>query len=366
MIPYADLRAQYHSLKPEIQAAIERVLESSAFILGGEVEAFENEFAAYQQSRHAIGVNSGTSALHLSLLAAGIGPGDEVITVPFTFVASVAAILYTGARAVYVDIDPVTFNMDPERIERAITPRTKAILPVHLYGQPADMDPILDIASRRNLVVIEDACQAHGAEYKGRRVGAMGDIGCFSFYPAKNLGAFGEGGCVTTNREDLAARVRSLRNWGQKDRYLYADRGYNYRMEGLQGAVLRVKLRHLDAWTKARRSRAALYCRELESSGIETPREMPYARHVYHVYSVVSPRREELRQALADQGIQTAVHYPLPVHLHEVYRDSDFPLGSLPHAEKAAQQVLCLPVYPELSEASVKEVAAALKAVPVS
>jgi dTDP-4-amino-4,6-dideoxygalactose transaminase len=366
MIPYADLKAQYLSIKSEIDEAVARVFESSSFILGSEVEAFEAEFAAYQQARHAIGVNSGTSALHLSLLAAGVGPGDEVITVPFTFVASVAAILYTGARPVYADIDPVTYNMDPTLIERAITPRTRAILPVHLYGQSADMDPILEIARRRNLVVIEDACQAHGAEYKGKRVGALGDIGCFSFYPAKNLGAYGEGGCVVTNRDDLAAKVRSLRNWGQKDRYLYVDRGYNYRLEGLQGAILRVKLRHLDAWTEARRSRAALYAKELTGSGLGIPREMPYARHVYHVYGISSPRREELRKTLTDHGIQTAVHYPLPIHLHEVYRDPAFPEGSLPHAEEAARRVLCLPIYPELPDTAVREVCATLRAIPAA
>lgn len=361
MIPYADLKAQYLALKPEILAAVERVLENSAFILGSEVEAFENEFAAHQKARHAIGVNSGTSALHLALLAAGIGPGDEVITVPFTFVASVAAILYTGARPVYVDIDPLSFNMDPALIERAITPRTKAILPVHLYGQSADMDPILEIARRHKLVVIEDACQAHGAEYKGQRVGALGDIGCFSFYPAKNLGAAGEGGCVVTNRDDLAAKVRSLRNWGQKDRYIYEDRGYNYRLEGIQAAILRVKLKHLEAWTEARRSRASLYRRELKGADVQAPQEMPYARHVYHVFAITSPRREELRQALTSKGVQTAVHYPVPVHLHDVYRDPAFPAGSLPVSEEAARHVLCLPIYPELPDASVWEVAGLLR-----
>lgn len=362
MVLYADLKAQYLTIKEEIDAAIARAVDTSSFILGSEVEAFEQEFAAYQNARHAIGVNSGTSALHLALLAAGVGPGDEVITVPFTFVASVAAILYTGARAVYVDIDPVTFNMNPAQIERAITPRTKAILPVHLYGQPADLDPILKIARAHNLIVIEDAAQAHAAEYRGRRVGAIGDIGCFSFYPAKNLGAFGEGGCVTTNRDDFAEKIRSLRNWGQKDRYMYVDRGYNYRLEGIQGAVLRVKLRHLDKWTEARRSRAALYSKELEGANISLPQEMPYARHVYHVFSVRSPRRDGLRQALADLGIQTAVHYPLPIHLHDVYRDPAFPEGSLPHSEEAARRVLCLPVYPELSDEAVREVSSALRA----
>jgi dTDP-4-amino-4,6-dideoxygalactose transaminase len=361
MVPYADLKAQYLSIKDEIDAAIARVVDTTSFILGSEVDAFEQEFAAYQQARHTIGVNSGTSALHLALLAAGVGPGDEVITVPFTFVATVAAILYAGAKPVYVDIDPVTFNMDPSLIERAITPRTKAILPVHLYGQPADMDRILEIARHHNLVVIEDAAQAHAAEYKGRRVGAIGDIGCFSFYPAKNLGAFGEGGAVTTNRDDFAAKIRSLRNWGQRDRYLYVDRGYNYRLEGMQGAILRVKLRHLDKWTEARRSRAKLYAKELAGTSLGIPQEMPYARHVYHVYSVRTEGRNALKQKLADRGIQTAAHYPLPIHLHDVYRDPAFPEGSLPHSEAAARQVLCLPVYPELSDDSVREVAAALK-----
>ena len=247
MIPFADLKAQYLSIKDEIDAAIAGTLESSQFILGKEVAAFEEEFAAFQKAAHAIGTNSGTSALHLALLAAGVGAGDEVITTPFTFVATAAAILYAGARPVYVDIDPETYNLDPARIAAAITPRTKAIVPVHLFGHPADMDPILEIARRRGLVVIEDACQAHAAEYKGRRVGGIGDIGCFSFYPGKNLGAYGEAGCVTTNNPELARTVRLLRNWGEESRYHHILRGYNYRMEGLQGAILRVKLRHLES-----------------------------------------------------------------------------------------------------------------------
>src|SRR5450631_3803663 len=249
MIPFIDLAAQYHDLKPEIDAAIARVFESSQFILGQETEAFEEEFAAYCDVQHAIGVNSGTSALHLALLAAGIGPGDEVITVPFTFVATVAAIGYSGAKPVFVDIDPASFTMDVTQLESAITPRTKAIIPVHLYGQSADMDPIMEIARRHNLIVIEDAAQAHGAEYKGRRVGSIGDMGCFSFYPGKNLGAYGEGGAVVTRNPAYEHTIRMLRDWGAEKKYVHQLKGYNYRMEGIQGAILRVKLRYLEGWT---------------------------------------------------------------------------------------------------------------------
>src|SRR5450432_3241446 len=258
-VPYLDLKAQYHSIKPEIDAAISKVLESSEFVLGSEVASFEREFAAYCGTSECIALNSGTSALHLALLAAGVGPGDEVITVPFTFVASVAAVLYTGARPVMVDIDPRSFTLDPAAIEGAITPRTKAILPVHLYGQPADMDPIMEAARRHKLVVIEDAAQAHGAKYRGRPVGSIGDIACFSFYPGKNLGAYGEGGAVTTNNPEYARTMRMLRDWGQDRKYHHVLRGFNYRMEGFQGAILRVKLRHLEAWTEARRTVVAQY-----------------------------------------------------------------------------------------------------------
>ncbi len=253
MIPLADLKAQYHSIKDEIDRAISNVLESSQFILGDEVAAFEAEFAAYCGAACGIGLNSGTSALHLALLAAGVGPGDEVITVPFTFVATVAAIIYTGARPVFVDIEPVSFTIDASRIEAAITPHTKAIVPVHLYGQPADMDPILEIARRRGLVVIEDAAQAHGAAYKGRRAGSLGDMGCFSFYPAKNLGAYGEGGAVVTSNPAYDRTIRILRDWGGGKKYEHLLKGYNYRMDGMQGAILRVKLRRLEAWNEARR-----------------------------------------------------------------------------------------------------------------
>src|SRR6201997_2139958 len=265
-VPYLDLKAQYQSIKPEIDAAIARVLDSCQFILGAEVAAFEKEFAAYSGAQHGIGLNSGTSALHLALLAAGVGPGDEVITVPFTFVASVAAVVYAGAQPVLVDIDPRSFTMDPATIQAAITPRTKAILPVHLYGQPADMDPITEVARRHGLLVIEDAAQAHGAKYKGRPVGSIGEIACFSFYPGKNLGAYGEGGAVTTSNFEYARTIRMLRDWGQDRKYHHVLRGFNYRMEAFQGAILRVKLRHLEGWTEARRAIVARYNQLLAGS----------------------------------------------------------------------------------------------------
>jgi dTDP-4-amino-4,6-dideoxygalactose transaminase len=315
MIPFVDLKAQYRSIKPEIDEAVARVLESGHFALGPEVAAFEEEFAAYCQAKHAIGVNSGTSALHLALLAAGIGPGDEVITVPHTFVATVAAIHYTGARTVFVDIDPRSFTMDPALIEAAITPRTKAILPVHLYGQMADMDSILEIARKHKLLVIEDAAQAHGAEYRGRRAGSLGDLGCFSFYPGKNLGAYGEGGMVVTNNPEYTRTVRMLRDWGAETKYEHMLKGYNYRLEGMQGAILRVKLRHLEAWTEARRAHATFYDELLTGSGVKTPEAMPYARHVYHIYavrtaqrapgSIASARRPD-RHPLSDLGAPAA------------------------------------------------------------
>ena len=267
MIPFVDLKAQLRPIKAEIVAAIDRVLESGQFVLGAEVEAFEDEFARYCGAQNAVAVNSGTSALHLALLAAGVGPGDEVITVPHTFVATVAAICYTRARPVFVDIEPRSYTIDVGHIEGAVTERTKAILPVHLYGQPADMDPIMDIARRRGLVVIEDAAQAHGAEYKGRRVGSIGDIGCFSFYPGKNLGACGEGGAVTTNNTEYARTIRMLRDWGQDRKYNHALKGFNYRMDGIQGAILRVKLNDLDKWTLARRALATRRPRSWTSPG---------------------------------------------------------------------------------------------------
>ncbi|PWU05302.1 MAG: erythromycin biosynthesis sensory transduction protein eryC1 [Terriglobia bacterium] len=360
MIPMVDLKAQYHSIKQEIDSAIAGVLESSQFVLGREVAAFEAEFAAYCGAPHAIGVNSGTSALHLALLAAGLGPGDEVITVPFTFVASVAAIVYTGARPVFVDIDAQSYTMAVAQIEAAISPRTKAILPVHLYGQPADMDPILEIAKRHRLAVIEDAAQAHGALYKGRPVGTFGELGCFSFYPGKNLGAYGEAGAVVTRNPEHARMVRMLRDWGSEKKYEHLVKGYNYRMEGMQGAILRVKLRHLDRWTEARREHAAQYARLLETAGVRTPQQMAYARHVYTTYTIRTEHRGMLREQLESTGIQTAIHYPIPVHMQPAYADLGYRHGDFPVSEQAAREVLSLPLFPEMTSAQLRSVAEAL------
>jgi dTDP-4-amino-4,6-dideoxygalactose transaminase len=356
MIPFVDLKAQYRSIKPDIDAAVSGILESSQFVLGKEVAAFEEEFAAYSGAQHAIGVNSGTSALHLALLAAGIGPGDEVITIPFTFVATVAAIWYSGAKPVFVDIDPKSFTMDPSLIEAAITERTKAIMPVHLYGQPADMDPILEIARRHGLLVIEDAAQAHGAEYKGKRVGAIGDLGCYSFYPGKNLGAYGEGGAVVTNSPEYTRTIRMLRDWGAERKYQHVLKGYNYRMEGFQGAILRVKLRHIEAWTEARRANAAYYNELLNDSAVAAPQQMAYARHVYHVYAIRHPQREKLQQAIQSHEIQTGIHYPIPVHLLPAYSDLGYHEGDFPHSEQAANEVLSLPMFAELTQSQIKTV----------
>jgi dTDP-4-amino-4,6-dideoxygalactose transaminase len=358
MIPYLDLKAQYHSIKDEIDAAVLRVLDSTQFILGDEVAAFEREFAAYCQASECVGVNSGTSALHLALLAAGIGPGDEVITTPFTFVATVAAIRYAGATPVLVDIEPDYFAIDAARIESAITGKTRAILPVHLYGQPADMTAILEIARRRGLVVIEDAAQAHGSEHHGRRCGSLADIATFSFYPGKNLGAYGEGGAITTTRSDVATTCRILRDWGQAQRYEHRLQGFNYRMDGIQGAVLRVKLRHLEAWTEKRRQVARWYTEVLDHDSVRVPNERPACRHVYHVYVVRSDDRDALRDALSKEGIQTGIHYPIPVHLQPAHADLGYRAGDFPIAEAAAREVLSLPIFPEMTRGQVETVAA--------
>jgi dTDP-4-amino-4,6-dideoxygalactose transaminase len=362
VIPFVDLKAQYASIKTEVNAAIQGILDSCQFTLGSEVAAFEEEFAAYSQAKFGIGVNTGTSALHLALLAANIGPGDEVITVPFTFVATVSAIHYTGAKPVFVDIDPKTYTMDPTQLEAAITKKTKAIIPVHLYGQPADMDPILAIAKRHGLVVIEDACQAHGAEYKGRRAGSIGDMGCFSFYPGKNLGAYGEGGMVTTSNPEFTRTIRMLRDWGAEKKYHHVLKGYNFRLEGIQGAVLRVKLRYLEGWTEARRTAAGHYDRLLAGSGVPTPFAAAHARHVYHVYAIRTQHRAEWQQGLQAHGIQSGIHYPIPVHLLPAFADLGYKAGQFPHSERAANEVLSLPMFPELTEAQCLEVSQAVRA----
>jgi dTDP-4-amino-4,6-dideoxygalactose transaminase len=361
VIPFVDLKLQHAAIRGEIDAAIRGVIDRCEFTLGSDVAAFEEEFAAYCSTAYGVAVNTGTSALHLALLAAGVGPGDEVITVPFTFVATVSAIDYTGARPVFVDIDPRTYTMDPYALESAITPRTKAIVPVHLYGQAADMDPILAVARRHGLAVIEDACQAHGALYKGQRVGSLGDMGCFSFYPGKNLGACGEGGMVTTDDPAHRRKLRMLRDWGAETKYQHVLRGFNYRMEGIQGAVLRVKLRRLEAWTEARRARAQQYDSLLVNSGVVTPEVRADARHVYHLYVVRSPDRSAWQRALADQGIATGIHYPAPVHLLPAFAGLGHRRGDFPYSERASDQVLSLPMFAELGETQCARVAAAVR-----
>ena len=356
MIPFLDLKAQYLSIREELEAAVLRALASTQYALGAEVAAFEEEFASFCGVESAVTMNSGTSALHVALLAAGVEPGDEVITVASTFVATVAAIDYVGARAVFVDVEPGTLNMDTSKILAKVTENTKAILPVHLHGHPSDMDPILDIAASRGLRVIEDAAQAHDSEYKGRRVGGIGDIGCFSFYPGKNLGAVGEGGMLVTNNEEYATTARKLRDWGQSAKYHHDLKGFNYRMDGIQGAALRVKLRHLPTWTEARRRNAEIYGRLLADAPVSPPVEEPYARHVYHVYAVRTRNRDGLRSLLQANDIQSGVHYPIPVHMQKAYAEFGFAEGDLPVTEQAAREQLSLPMFAELTEAQIRDI----------
>ncbi len=364
MIPLLDLKAQYAGVRDELNAAALEVLASGEYVAGRRVAAFEQEFAAYCGSREAMAVNSGTSALHLALLALGVGRGDEVVTVAMTFVATVAAIRYAEATPVLVDVDLETFNMDPASLERAITPRTKAIIPVHLHGRLADMDAILAIARRHGIPVIEDAAQAHGAVHRdGRRAGTLGDIGCFSFYPGKNLGACGEGGAVVTDRPELAATVRQLRDWGQAGRYNHVRHGFNYRMDELQGALLRVKLARLAEWTARRQQVAALYDHLLSDVALTAP--LPAGLdHVWHVYAVQveAARRADLQAALREAGVATGLHYPCPVHLQPAYADLGYQAGAFPVAERLANALLSLPIFPELTEAQQRQVADALRA----
>jgi dTDP-4-amino-4,6-dideoxygalactose transaminase len=356
MIPFLDLRAQYRTIETEVMDAARRVLESGHFVPGEEVAGFEREFAEYCGVEHAVTVSTGTSALHLALLALGVGPGDEVVTVPFTFVATVAAIGYTGATPVLVDVEPDSLTMDVGRLEAAVTERTKVIMPVHLYGQMADMEAIRQVARRRRIAVLEDGCQAHGAEQHGARAGSLGEIGCFSFYPGKNLGAYGEGGAVTTQDAQLAARIRLLRDWGAEQKYVHTLKGYNYRLPELQAAFLRVKLRRLEEWTEARRRHACLYD-ELLHDEFVVPREIPGNRHVYHVYAVRVSDRDLVQRELHASGVGTGIHYPIPVHLQPAWRDLGYERGDFPVSERAADQVLSLPMYPELTAAAVTEVA---------
>jgi dTDP-4-amino-4,6-dideoxygalactose transaminase len=359
-VPYFDLPAQIKSIRPELDAAIARTLDSCSFALGPDVVAFERDFAAYIGSKHCIGFNSGTSALHVAMRILDIGPGDEVITTPFTFIATSWAIAYVGAKPVYVDIDEATMNMDPKLLERAITPRTKAIMPVHLYGHPFDLDPILEVSRRRGIPLIEDAAQAHGARYKGRTVGTFGAMSAFSFYPGKNLGACGEAGSLMTDRDDYAKRAGTLREHGSSTRYYHEEVGYNYRMEGIQGAVLGVKLKHLPAWTAARRRTAHRYHEFLRSTPLTLPIEAPWAESVYHLYVVRHPAREKLRDHLQANGVGSALHYPQPLHLQKCFADLGYRQGDFPVTERAANCCLSLPIFPEMSDAQVEQVASSV------
>ena len=359
-VKFLDLQSQYQSIKAEIDQAVLGVLGSSQYVLGLEVEAFEREFAVAHGVAEAVAVNTGTSALHVALLAAGIGPGDEVITVPMTFVATAAAISYTGAKPVFVDVGPDTFTMDPGQVEAKITSRTKAIMPVHLYGQAADLDPLLAIAEARGLMLVEDAAQAHSAEYRGRRVGGIGHVAGFSFYPGKNLGAYGEGGLATTNDPALAKTMRLLRDWGQERRYHHKMIAYNYRMDAIQGAILRVKMRRLEEWTEQRRRLAGLYRERLGNLPLRTATEVAGRRHVYHIFSVFHPERDRLQDFLAERGIQTGKHYPIPLHLQECFADLGHRKGDFPVSERVGDEQLSLPLYPEMTDADVEVVTGAI------
>ncbi len=357
-VPFLNLRAAHEAIRTELLTAIQEVIDSSAFAGGPFVARFEADFAAFFGCAHAIGVGNGTDALWLSLLALGVGPGDEVITAPSTFMATAEAITFTGATPVFVDIEEQTYTLNPELLEKAINPRTKAIIPVHLFGQVADMDPIMAIARKHGLHVIEDACQAHGAEYKGRRAGTIGDAGCFSFYPGKNLGALGEAGAVVTNNADLKQKIEVLRDHGQSRKYHHTVVGWNARMDGIQGAALRIKLRNLTAGNEARREHAHHYDKLFRGiDRVITPLAAPGRLHVYHIYPVRIPRRDWVLQTLASRGIGCGIHYPIPVHLQEAYRGLGYVRGSFPVAERCADEFLSLPMFPELTADQVEYVA---------
>jgi dTDP-4-amino-4,6-dideoxygalactose transaminase len=359
-IPFVDLAAQYQTIEPEIHQALDRVLIRGDFVLGQDVQLFEEEFAAFCQTKYAVGVDSGTSALELALRACGVSTGDEVILPANTFVATIFAVSYVGARPVLVDVDPQTYTIDVEAVQKALTRTTKAIIPVHLYGQPADMDPIMALADQHHLIVIEDACQAHGARYKGTRVGSIGQAAAFSFYPAKNLGGYGDGGMITTNLPDIAVAARLLRNYGQTKKYHHQVIGYNHRLDTLQAAVLRVKLQHLDQWNAARRRHAKLYSDLLSDSAVISPITAPYAEHVWHLYEVDVPERAGLQKHLTDVGISTGLHYPLPIHLQPAYESLGYQRGDFPVTEKCAEHLLSLPMYAELTDEMISNVANAI------
>lgn len=357
-IPLVDLHAQYESIKPEIDAAIQRTIEKTAFILGPEAKQFEQHFAEFCGAKHAIGLDSGTAALHLAMIALGIGAGDEVITTAHTFVATCEPVSLVGARPVFVDIDPHTYNMDPAKLEAAITPNTKAIIPVHLYGQPAEMDAILEVARQHNIPVIEDAAQAHGATYRNRKIGTLAEMACFSFYPGKNLGAYGDAGALVTNSDELNQKIRMLRDHGRTSKYEHEITGYGYRLDGIQGAILDAKLNHLADWNAARRSHADYYTELLANldDSIVTPYEPPHLRSVYHLYVIRTRNRDQLIQHLKANDIEAGIHYPVPLHLQPVYKNLGYKKGDFPETEQAAAEILSLPLYPELTHTQIDHI----------
>jgi dTDP-4-amino-4,6-dideoxygalactose transaminase len=356
-VPILDLKSEYADLREEVLAALDRVGRESGFVLGPETEAFEREFAAFCETKHCIAVSSGTAALHLGLLALGVQEGSEVITTPNSFLATAEAITYCGAVPVFVDIDPLTANIDPKLVERAITPRTRAILPVHLYGRPADMAVLREIAAPRNLRILEDAAQAHGARYRGKKVGSLGDAAAFSFYPTKNLGAYGEAGAITMDDDNIAKFARAARSHGQTARYEHEFVGYNYRIQGYQSAVLRIKMRRLYAWTERRRQIALEYRRLLAGTHIEMPVDNSADECVYHQFAIYTNNRDALIAHLASREIETAVHYPKPIHLQPAYSSLGYPQGTFPHAERACERVLSLPIFPSMTTEQVAYVA---------
>lgn len=362
-IPLVDLKAQYHTIQNEVAAAIQQVIENSSFILGEQAQIFETNFAEYMKVKHAVGVANGTDALMLAMKALGIQAGDEIIAPSHTFIASLEPVIHLGATPVLVDIDPTTYNIDPSAIEAAITPRTKAIIAVHLYGQPADMTAIKSIADKHGLLLIEDAAQAHGAEYKNQRVGSWGDVTAFSFYPGKNLGAYGDAGAVITNDDKIAERLRVLRDHGSRVKYEHLEVGFNSRLDGIQAAVLNVKLKYIEEWTEKRRQHAAYYNAALASvHGVETPKEEPQVRHVYHLYVIrVASDRQQMFDYLKKRGIGVGIHYPTPIHLQPALAAYGYKRGDLPCTEAVASSIISLPLYPELSTAQMDRVATAVK-----
>lgn len=362
MVPLVDLRRQYKDIKDEVRKAVDEVLESGEYILGENVRKFEQEFANYCGVKYGVGVNSGSDALTIALSAVGVKSGDEVITAPNSFVSTANCIVFCGARPIFVDIDQETLNLDPEKLKDAITQKTKAIIVVHFHGHPADMDAIKEIAERYNIKIIEDACQAHGALYKGRKVGMLGDVACFSFYPTKNLGGYGDGGMIVTNNDELADKARSLRNYGRVAPYVYKILGYNSRLDELQAAILRVKLKYLDKWNDKRRRNASIYSQYLsEISEIAVPIEKEYAKHVYWVYAIRTKRRDEIQNFLNKNGIETMIHYPIPIHLQECYSHLGYSEGAFPIAEKSSKEMLSLPMFPELTEEEIRYVVQVIK-----